>query len=628
MGNVRWDDTVFVTLEVVSDTMAVGFVAPARTLGETGVVHVQAWGLIHGMILEGPKIVAEDFVSAGRIWITINGSIPQQPFTFLSIHQFDFGVLARDKFGEAQEVNPNLVNWGSRPANSSSGILSPPEFHGLPYIATPAPPDTNASGRPAAFTRQVALGYQVSCSVVLEDVAFLDSVILGQDNIDQCRQEYIDTQKAHLPLHTDFTNRWSAHFTYGELRSSDYVNYIINEDMLNRLEATRVQFGRPMTVLRAYSSPFRLFTYIPPPRYYVGLPTYWEGSPESPHLYGTAVDIQVDGGWVPPPTLDDNDWQLLATAFISNNLAVDSTLGRPKHVHAYLGISPSDTMVEVSIDPDSVMPGRQDTYAGHPPDIIRQFSIHGQISSALAPYTDGYLTLCVNEVPFSGGHLHPNRPMNHNPQPRIISGVQLQQNNGEYQAAYTDPCQWGGQYRARAWFVKNGEPHLAFDTTAVKVSGLEELSANPNYDLTGNWRPQHPGTHFLVEDYSGIPELIALRFDSIMADSFPGDPIPRIEVNDMSLTWGGRYDIGPPRPPGAPITEYLHWSYPHRTHRIGCGMDINYHGQNQNLTYYDEFLQACLEVWEEMSPIPPRPHEHPELNYNHIHFWFCQDSWE
>jgi hypothetical protein len=168
--------------------------------------------------------------------------------------------------------------------------------------------------------------------------------------------------------------------------------------------------------------------------------------------------------------------------------------------------------------------------------------------------------------------------------------------------------------------------HYATETIDIRAGALVALGQNPHYDLTGNWRPQHPGTHFVRDNYTDFPRLIALRFDSIMADSFPDITPPRVEINDMSLIWGGRYDIGPPRPAGAPLNEYLHWSYPHREHRIGVCMDTNYHGQSGNLTYYEEFKKAILDVRRDYFPQSKKPHEYS--NRNHIHVYFSYYTWE
>jgi len=479
----------------------------------------------------------------------------------------------------------------------------------------PNPPD-----RP--FTRQVALGYQVSCSVVLDDVTYLDSVILGQDNIDQCRQAYIDTQKAHLPLRTDFTNRWSAHFSYGELRSSDYPDYIIHQDLLDRLEATRVQFGRPMTVLRGYSSPFRLFTRIPSGPNYVGLPTYWEGSPESPHLYGIAVDIAVQD-WNESGEVDDADWLMLADAFTGNNLAVDETLGRPTHVHAYLAQPAPEPMVEVTMTPVTAEPGwgsSRSWQVQEDPSGVRycnctqerNFAISGQVDPSLAGeqgYT-GYVSLRVDEVAFSGGWGVVGRPLIHNPIPSVISGTSLTANGGHFQnITYTDTCEWGGKIQVRAYYLDGQSSHNSADTCSLTLAFLENLEVvyQPSSSIfmyRGSNDPVFLHNHYIDADYADDYQQIVADFRTRVQGA--GLPVPVVWGNDISLQDGGRFDC------------FESWwgqdgELSHHFHRWGCDGDMKY---DPGWRRYTDTWWIMQRVIRDVSHHDPQP----EPRTFHIYF--------
>ena len=328
----------------------------------------------------------------------------------------------------------------------------------------------------------------------------------------------------------------------------------------------------------------------------------------------------------PPEGLID-DWAEIARLLTDHGINFIDT-GDYSYVHAeYHPDPPPEQFIDLELDPESVVPGRQDTYPGHEPDIIRRIEICGNVSDGLEPYTNGLLTILVDEVPYSGGHNHIERPMNHHPSPNIFSGATLAEENGEFFCEYEDTCQWGGQYLIRAIYQHGYHTYQVSDTLGILVQNLVDLPEDTlYYHKVGDSRPQHSFTHFVDDDYVNFPREIAIRFNQIMADSFPGDPVPKVEVNDMSLVRGGRYDIGPPRPPNEPLNQYLHWSYPHKTHRIGISMDTNYNGQSGNDSYYDEFKKAIYDTRTEFFPLSDNPHEYPSKN--HIHVYFDYYLWE
>jgi hypothetical protein len=606
-------DTVYYYLPIrVSDFEARGSVEPVRSLGQENRVYITGFGVVYGIVSKGEDIETMDWVDAGHVFITVDGTVPETAYSFISAHQFICEVVYRDDHGQfVPAQNLDAVSWSSQGTTPTSGNLNPSQSTNIKFTTTPNPD-------PAPYARQYPLRYRITCQATHSGATEMDYVDLCQDEIDRLRQQYIDTQKSMLPAREEFRITGSEHFSPLELRSSDFTVFLFNQGFLNALEQTRIQYANPMIIYqsygqrRAYSSPARHFTSTPGPPHY-GYPSYWEGNSESPHIYGYAIDIVTDG---------EIQWSIIADIMENHGIIASNPAGDYSYIHGEFPIQ-SETLISLELEPNSVVPGRQDTYPGHGPDIIRQIEICGHVDNALAPYTDGELVLSVDEVLFSGGHAHPGRPMNHDPVPNRISGQQLQQNNGEFYADYEDPCQWGGQYQVRAYFLRGAEAYYGIETLNIRWEDLYELNEHESYDLVG-WSDQHPDNHFVRQEYFEIPKLIAINFYELVSDSFPEDTLPTVYINDMSLVQGGRFDIG--QTSGCPNCAL--WEYPHKSHRIGCSMDTQYHNQSANLKYYKLFKRAILNILEEYIPEAPIPDEHPELNYNHIHVWFCEYQWE
>lgn len=92
------------------------------------------------------------------------------------------------------------------------------------------------------------------------------------------------------------------------------------------------------------------------------------------------------------------------------------------------------------------------------------------------------------------------------------------------------------------------------NTVRVMVSGLQELGPGADYDLIGQ-TTSHPENHYgtasLIASLRGLAQAYAI--------AFPGH---RLGYNDMSLQFGGLFDIG------------AGWSPPHRSHRLGTDVDL------------------------------------------------------
>jgi hypothetical protein len=97
-------------------------------------------------------------------------------------------------------------------------------------------------------------------------------------------------------------------------------------------------------------------------------------------------------------------------------------------------------------------------------------------------------------------------------------------------------------------------------TVRVKVLGLFDLGAGGSYRLTGSTSTgAHPANHY------GTDSTIVNT--NYMANDYYEQFSATIGINDMSLPWGGLFDIG--QPYGS------FWSTPHSSHRKGTSVDID-----------------------------------------------------
>jgi hypothetical protein len=144
----------------------------------------------------------------------------------------------------------------------------------------------------------------------------------------------------------------------------------------------------------------------------------------------------------------------------------------------------------------------------------------------------------------------------------------------------------------------------------VQVPGLVELPEDPGKYVRVGTPNNHAGTndpcipqasaptsrHF--EAHFGQPQLTA-AIGAIAAKMLQETGI-RLRVNDMSLPWGGLYDIG------------NNWSTPHRTHRLGFEADIGFTGIREGVcTAYDrKLLQFVIREATQNAPLIEANHFH------------------
>lgn len=128
------------------------------------------------------------------------------------------------------------------------------------------------------------------------------------------------------------------------------------------------------------------------------------------------------------------------------------------------------------------------------------------------------------------------------------------------------------------------------DYNRVRLPGLTPLKSSRSIFLIGS-KPQHPESHY------GHPALIAAL--ETLADKYYQKFNTPLQVNDISLPWGGLFDLGRDGP---------WWKSPHAEHRDGKQADIRniYMSPAQRKFFADEAKKLGLSVLAEDKP----PHFH------------------
>jgi hypothetical protein len=178
------------------------------------------------------------------------------------------------------------------------------------------------------------------------------------------------------------------------------------------------------------------------------------------------------------------------------------------------------------------------------------------------PVSNYPITMTAFGVDLSGGHDHiSNRPSGlfvtteHDTVDRLWGETNEE---GKITCTYLSSG-IGGRDSIAAWgydYDKDTASAIVF----LKVKDLEELEPGDHYVLTGAFgdagvssrhRTNHYGTSNLLKNLKALS-------DSVFADSGYA-----LKINDMSLIFGGPFDIA------------NNWDTPHRTHREGVSADID-----------------------------------------------------
>ncbi len=120
-----------------------------------------------------------------------------------------------------------------------------------------------------------------------------------------------------------------------------------------------------------------------------------------------------------------------------------------------------------------------------------------------------------------------------------------------------------GVHTISAWGGFGGDTE---DVIVIHTPCLSALLPDAKYRLVG-YTPYHHDNHYGSEGTLAKLQLVC----SLLYDET--NPHDQTDIDDISLPWGGLFDLGPPRG-GA------WWNPPHAAHRFGINADIRFSGFN------------------------------------------------
>lgn len=140
---------------------------------------------------------------------------------------------------------------------------------------------------------------------------------------------------------------------------------------------------------------------------------------------------------------------------------------------------------------------------------------------------------------------------------------------------------------------------LFHSTYFVGYQGFDQLNPTPrgptNYVVIRNPDTAHPDTNATWGDAYTIKqlEIIANIYQRLTGD--------QLSINDMSLPYGGVFDIGAITP-GSVHT----WQPPHKGHRVGFAFDVNTQdGAGQPVACKKGYLKLAVEEFDRLIGIDP-----------------------
>ena len=238
-------------------------------------------------------------------------------------------------------------------------------------------------------------------------------------------------------------------------------------------------------------------------------------------------------------------------SWIGDNPTWQSVINYSLSLSVYSFSQPSCRVSGLTVSPSSVVP--QGTAGNNTANVVITLT-----SPAPASGCKGRVR--VEPVEFSGGHNHDGNRKDHT---GSLDHTVFTLSSGESTASVTYTSgEVGGQEKIIVEMLDgNGNVSSTKQTTVdVKVEGLQPLGAFVSYQLTGS-REAHPTNHYgtasTVTNIGGV------------ADDYYIEAGELLGINDMSLVWGGLFDIGPP-----PASNVF-WYAPHTSHRKGTSVDID-----------------------------------------------------
>jgi uncharacterized protein YcbK (DUF882 family) len=264
---------------------------------------------------------------------------PLQNSSFVTTTPLTVNGLAKNvPFNSSSQVNYTIIGWvvagetGTDYTLEETGEMTtaPP---GLLYTYTLSPPA-------APTGRGRKLYYEIIANLALAGTNYTSQVNIVQDYIDQCRQEYIDFNRAAAtrPMHEDFTNsQGSTNFALTEFLDKHDLNNVsqykknavyVQATLTAGLESMRTNLGRKININVAYRWPSTQYSVS-------------SDAPEGNHQYGIAADLNV-------PNATKAEWDNMKTAAKAAGACVEpSDYGGRENDYTYIhvdwrGVCPTD----------------------------------------------------------------------------------------------------------------------------------------------------------------------------------------------------------------------------------------------------------------------------------------------
>ncbi len=166
-----------------------------------------------------------------------------------------------------------------------------------------------------------------------------------------------------------------------------------------------------------------------------------------------------------------------------------------------------------------------------------------------APSGGCNISFNVEPVAYSGGHNHHDAD---SPKGTIApNSISFSEGDVGSKSAKYKSSEVSGEEKIK---VKVNDKDTSETIIHVRVPGFFELGAGDGYALIGQ-TTTHPANHYGTEN--ALYSLLDL------ADAFSETGKGTLRINDISLIWGGLFDIK------------ANWSSPHKSHRIGKNVDVD-----------------------------------------------------
>jgi hypothetical protein len=168
--------------------------------------------------------------------------------------------------------------------------------------------------------------------------------------------------------------------------------------------------------------------------------------------------------------------------------------------------------------------------------------------------------ITCSAVESSGGHAHTgNRPAGKFFADNGSKVASLLKSSGDTIRVQYQGSFFGGMEHIKAKLIDFTSQTIAdSDSVVVRVPNLIQFHGTGHFQLPPNVDTYHPDNHYLSSQ-SAIDSLIAAANKFFSKD---WNNTGEMRLNDMSLKWGGLFDI------------HHNWDSPHSLHRIGNSVDI------------------------------------------------------